>query len=329
MERSRAVGFLHGPVRVRQQVKLRKAAGLGYTTEVIGKSNLTDLRILVLHGPTVGRQAETDFDLLSRHATTHILPVQSRQALLTYLRVIKRLLLRQDDLLVLYDLPALPRLIITREARLWKRAVLPIHSPTLAAPGPGREKTLLHAVARRTQRPTSAASRKPLRLDVGCGSAIRPGFVGIDARQTVATAIVADARAIPVGNQLADEVYASCLLEHFDDPHEVLKEIHRVLQAEGQAVLRLPNLGTYSSHLDTTHRFLADLALWRRILAGYFEEVQVVPVGTKYRDNRWLVRINWVLVYLLKWYELAQGWDFICRRPKAVPSVEYTGWWEE
>ena len=169
----------------------------------------------------------------------------------------------------------------------------------------------------------------PIKLDLGCGSVARPGFIGIDARPTVATQLVADAEAIPVATGAADEVYATCLLEHFDSPSRVLDEVHRVLKPAGRAVFRLPNLGTYSSHLDTTHRFLADLALWRSLFEGYFARVEVQPVGTKYRDSRSLVAVNWLLVNVLKWHELAQGWDFICTEPRPEPVLSYIGWWEE
>lgn len=169
----------------------------------------------------------------------------------------------------------------------------------------------------------------PVKLDLGCGSLQRPGFYGIDARQTRATALVADAQALPVASGVVDEVYATCLLEHFDSPSRVLDEVHRVLKPTGRGVFRVPNLGTYSSHLDTTHRFLADMSLWRSLFTGYFANVEVKPVGTKYRDSSTLVALNWLLVNVLKWYELSQGWDFMCTNPRAEPVTTYIGWWEE
>ena len=189
--------------------------------------------------------------------------------------------------------------------------------------------TLLELAPARRPLGTGDPAAAPIKIDLGCGSVQRPGFIGIDARPTRATAIVADAQHIPIASGVADEVVATCLLEHFDAPSRVLDEIHRVLKPTGRAVLRLPNLGTYSSHLDTTHRFLADLALWRSLFTGYFAHVEVQPVGTKYRDSRSLVAVNWLLVNGLKWYELAQGWDFICTEPRPEPILSYVGWWEE
>jgi glycosyltransferase involved in cell wall biosynthesis len=169
----------------------------------------------------------------------------------------------------------------------------------------------------------------PVKIDLGCGSLQKPGFWGIDLRPTRATILTADAQALPIATSTVDELHASCLLEHFDAPYRVLDEVHRVLKPTGKAVFRLPNLGTYSSHLDTTHRFLADLAIWRSLFEGYFAHVEVQPVGTKYRDSRSLVAVNWLLVNVLKWHELAQGWDFICTQPRPEPTLSYVGWWEE
>jgi SAM-dependent methyltransferase len=128
---------------------------------------------------------------------------------------------------------------------------------------------------------------------------------------------------------IADEIYSFCVLEHLDDPYELMEEIVRLLKPQGRAYLRVPNLGTYSSHLDLTHRFLADLRIWRGIMEGYFKSVEVVPEGTKYRDSRLLTLINRVLVRGLRFYELAQGWTFVCEGKRADAVRFYQGWWEE
>ena len=140
-----------------------------------------------------------------------------------------------------------------------------------------------------------ALSQPVIRIELGCGNKAQPGVIGVDERRTSQTKAICDVRRACFKAGIADEVYSFCVLEHMDNPYDLLDEVVRLLKPNGQAVLRVPNLGTYSAHLDMTHRFLADLALWRLILSGYFEEVHVVPVGTKYRDNRLLVTINNIL----------------------------------
>ena len=168
-----------------------------------------------------------------------------------------------------------------------------------------------------------------VRVDLGCGSNKHPGVLGVDRRPTAAVNLVSDLERLALAAGTVDEIWGTCILEHFEDPYLVLDQVVRALRPDGVATFRLPNLGTYSAHLDPTHRFLADLRLWREVLSGYFAEVTVVPLGTKYRDNPLLVRINDLLVRRLKFYELAQGWDFICRRPQPHPERRYTPWYLE
>jgi glycosyltransferase involved in cell wall biosynthesis len=169
----------------------------------------------------------------------------------------------------------------------------------------------------------------PLRIELGCGSTGVAGTIGVDARRTVQTRAVCDVRFSCFRSGVADEVYSFCVLEHLDDPYQLLDEVVRILKPSGRAYLRVPNIGTFSSHLDPTHRFLADLRIWREIMKGYFESVTVVPEGLKYRDNPLLTFINWILVRGLRFYELTQGWTFVCERKRAAPLRAYTGWWQE
>lgn len=165
-------------------------------------------------------------------------------------------------------------------------------------------------------------------IELGCGDSKRnPGAIGVDRRRTNATNVIADASILPFRDGTADEVWANCLLEHCQDPDLVLTEVHRILRVGGRAMVRLPNIGTYSAHLDTTHVFLADLALWKQIFSGYFESIKVSPVGTKYRDNPVLTRLNWLAVRVLGFHELAQGWDFTLSRKTEHPERRYRPWW--
>ena len=169
----------------------------------------------------------------------------------------------------------------------------------------------------------------PLRIELGCGSTGVAGAIGVDGRRTVQTSAVCDVRYACFKTGVADEVYSFCVLEHLDDPYQLMDEVVRILKPGGRAYLRVPNIGTVSSHLDTTHRFLADLRTWRDVMNGYFTNVRVVPIGLKYRDNRLLTAINWVLVRVFRFNELSQGWTFVCDGKRAHPTRGYVGWWQE
>jgi len=185
----------------------------------------------------------------------------------------------------------------------------------------------LQALRRELARLVRGLDQEVVRVELGCGDAGVGGAIGVDLRPTPETRVVCDVRRTPFADHVADEVYSYCVLEHLEDPCMLLDEAVRILKRDGHAYLRVPNLGTYSAHLDPTHCFLADLRLWRQILGGYFENVQVRPLGTKYRDSWVLVAVNVFCVRVLRCFELAQGWEFVCGRPKANPTRANGGWW--
>lgn len=166
-------------------------------------------------------------------------------------------------------------------------------------------------------------------VDLGCGREKHVGAIGLDNRRTPDTDLLCNATSIALRDNSVDELYAFGLLEHFTSPKDVLLEAHRILKPNGKAIFRVPNIGTYSAHLDPTHVYNADLGIWKMLIGGFFYKVQVRPFGPKYRDNRLLVFINKVLIHGFKFYELSQGFEFTCSGLKPNPTPGYVGWWEE
>lgn len=171
--------------------------------------------------------------------------------------------------------------------------------------------------------------QKKLRVNVGCGNEPMEGFINVDTRLCRGVQLIADVRQLPFCPGSVDTLVASSLLEHFSDPYEVLTEIHRVLAPTGKVLIRVPSPWSFLAHLDPTHRFVADLRLWRQILSNYFETVKVYPEGVRYRDNKLLCLLMHVLVRLFRFYEFAQCWRFECSGKKPNPSPAYIPWWLE
>jgi SAM-dependent methyltransferase len=170
---------------------------------------------------------------------------------------------------------------------------------------------------------------KPLRLNLGSGNEPLAGHLNVDRRRVPGVQIVADVLALPFPDDSAALVRASSLLEHFTDPYVVLDEVHRVLAPDGRFVMRVPALGSVSAHLDRSHVFLADLKLWREILAGYFTEVRAGSEGVRYRDNALLVGLSYAAIHGLRMLELAQTWRFTCAHKRRQPVHAYVPWWLE
>lgn len=89
-----------------------------------------------------------------------------------------------------------------------------------------------------------------LTLNVGCGDLHIEGAVNIDLRADVAD-ILADVRALPYADAVADRVIALDLLEHFPADHTaaLLAEWARVLRTGGELVVKVPNLSRIAAFL--------------------------------------------------------------------------------
>lgn len=83
-----------------------------------------------------------------------------------------------------------------------------------------------------------------MRLNIGCGEKRLPGYTGVDVVARGAADIVAPAQQIPLANNVADEVLAIHLLEHFYqwEADDALAEWKRLLKPGGKLALELPNL---------------------------------------------------------------------------------------
>lgn len=79
------------------------------------------------------------------------------------------------------------------------------------------------------------------KLNLGCGNDKRKNFVNCDIRPEVDPDVVCDVRNLHFSDEYADEIVAQDLLEHFENPVEVLKEWHRVLKKGGVLWLRVPD----------------------------------------------------------------------------------------
>jgi len=167
------------------------------------------------------------------------------------------------------------------------------------------------------------------RLNLGSGNEPLAGHVNLDRRRVAGVDVVGDVAALPFRDGAAALVRASSLLEHFQDPYEVLDEVHRALGADGRFVMRVPALGSWTAHLDPSHVFLADLKLWREILSGYFERVRADPEGVRYRDSRLLAGLCHVATRGLRLLEFADAWRFTCDRPRRPRLRAYLPWWLE
>ena len=110
----------------------------------------------------------------------------------------------------------------------------------------------------RLMTPPQAASDgapAPLRLNLGCGDKILPGYVNVDvapSRKDAVPDVLCDLRELtPFADDSADEVLAVHVVEHFWrwEIVDVLREWVRVLKPGGTMVVECPNLLTACEEL--------------------------------------------------------------------------------
>ncbi len=107
------------------------------------------------------------------------------------------------------------------------------------------------------------------RLNLGCGTDIRPGFVNLDSAELLGVDVVHDLSVLPLPFPDGSFVEVVCqdVLEHLDYA-ALLEDIHRVLRPGGRVVIRSPHFTSRAVYLDPTHRTAFSIDTLRFFVQG-------------------------------------------------------------
>jgi len=126
-------------------------------------------------------------------------------------------------------------------------------TPSVAAPGRRSSAVDLSAVEMPATRAsgsvlnTTGGVSLPLRLNVGCGSARREGYLNLDIYTTPAVDRVMPADELDLPDRCVAEIYTSHMVEHLNPAQldSAAREWKRVMKPGGRLVVRCPNFEVY------------------------------------------------------------------------------------
>ncbi len=104
------------------------------------------------------------------------------------------------------------------------------------------------------------------KLNLGCGSDIKKGFVNIDLYSDEADIKWdLDKYPYPFKDNTFDFIFASHIIEHLDDPTRCLQELRRILKVNGDLRMIIP-YSAHASAFNPTHRNYWHLGMFREPL---------------------------------------------------------------
>lgn len=94
------------------------------------------------------------------------------------------------------------------------------------------------------------------RINFGCGTDIKPGFINVDNFKGEGVDVIHDFEQFPYPfeDSSIDELIAINVLEHLSAPVRVMEEIHRIMKPGGEVTIRVPYYNARDMYTDPTHK---------------------------------------------------------------------------
>lgn len=125
-----------------------------------------------------------------------------------------------------------------------------------------------------------ADARAAMKLDVGCGAAKRPGFVGMDRVKCDGVDIVHDLASFPwpLEDGCATEIVLDNVIEHLPDTVATFNELHRVAGPGCRVEVVYPYYRSMGAYADPTH-----VHFFNQYMIEYFRR----PGSSARRENKY------------------------------------------
>jgi ubiquinone/menaquinone biosynthesis C-methylase UbiE len=99
-----------------------------------------------------------------------------------------------------------------------------------------------------------------LRLHLGCGAVIKPGYINIDKNESdQVVGVDLEKAKLPFDDESVVEIVADQVFEHIMNFNDLMAEMHRVLVPRGQLICSVPHASFAEAFQDPTHcKFFTD-----------------------------------------------------------------------
>ena len=123
-------------------------------------------------------------------------------------------------------------------------------------------------------------------LDLGCGQNKKKGSIGVDLLSSAKPDVMHDLNKFPYPfeSNTVDYVHMDNVLEHLNEPLDVLGEVHRILKPGGVAKIVVPYFRSVWAHIDPTHKHFFTVQSFI-----YFDSENKLSDKYKYVDYRYRV----------------------------------------
>jgi hypothetical protein len=114
--------------------------------------------------------------------------------------------------------------------------------------------------------PLNVTPAGPIKLDLGCGTRPKEGFIAVDTRAFAGVHVVCDLgkEAWPWDHATVDEVHCSHMLEHLtiEERGHFVHELFRVLKPGAKATIITPHAFSVRAYGDPTHKMPPVVSMW-------------------------------------------------------------------
>src|SRR5581483_7432682 len=143
----------------------------------------------------------------------------------------------------------------------------------------------------------------PIKLDLGCGTRKKEGFVGVDRRKFDGVDVVADLLTFPWpwADESVEEVRMSHVLEHFTGIQRVriANELYRIMQTGAKATIQTPHWCSNRAYGDFTHQWPPVSEMWFQYLSRTWREREAPDNDIRWNPEGYSCDFEHSLAYML------------------------------